>query len=105
MSDEVYETCPECRDDPAMKKIDEVLNWSDVDQALKACKEVLDKPDKPLKKIVKAHAYVHMGVLHYKKDDKTNALKMWDKALDLETYEPDARYNKEKITAGKPKKE
>ena len=82
-------TKPEWQNDPDMQRIDKALN--DLNGGLAECQAVLNKPGLVNEK--KAHVYVHMGVLYYRKNDLVNANKMWDEALRINPNERDAKYS------------
>lgn len=94
MSDR-FKTHPGWENDPDIKKIDDALNENNFNSALGMCQEVADKLT--LGSAKRAHAYVHKGVIYYRRNDLVSAVSMWKKALDLEPNEEDAIHNLNKI--------
>lgn len=88
-------TPPDWVNDPDMKEINfAVESEKDFNKALNRCNAVLAKP---LESKKKAHVYVHLGVIHYRKGELDKADKMWTKALEINPNDDDAAYNSNKI--------
>jgi tetratricopeptide (TPR) repeat protein len=97
MSDELYKEHPELKDDPSMKKIDEIMCIENLDKALNDIDSVLNNASLNLDNLKKAHAYVHKGTIYYRKGDFDQAKSMWNTAKRIYPDDKDATFNLDKM--------